>query len=131
MVKKVNYSSADSLREVFADQDAVVSTIATLAIGSQTLIVDAAHDAGVKRFIPSEFGINTRALGIPGLEVILSGKIKTIDYLQEKADQNPDFTWTGLSTGLFLDWVGGTRQTADPGSVTDLACISRASRKDS
>lgn len=61
--------------------------------------------AGVKRFIPSEFGINTRQL--QGLKIgqIVAGKTKLVDDLQKKAEQNPGFSWTGISNGLFFDLV--------------------------
>jgi putative NADH-flavin reductase len=104
-VKKVDYESSDSLKEAFAGQDAVVSAIATPAVGGQQIIVDAALAAGVKRFIPSEFGINTRIVGGTPIGKILTGKVGTVDYLASKAKENPDFSWTGLSTGLFFDWV--------------------------
>ncbi|EOO02371.1 putative -like family protein [Phaeoacremonium minimum UCRPA7] len=102
-VKKVDYSSLESLKEALAGHDAVVSAIATPAIGTQLTLVDAALASGVKRFIPSEFGINTRTLGDAKIAKILAGKIKTVDYLQEKAKENNSFTWTGLSNGLFFD----------------------------
>jgi hypothetical protein len=61
--------------------------------------------AGVKRFIPSEFGINTREVRGTPIGKILAGKIAVVDYLEETARKNPSFSWTGLSTGLFFDWV--------------------------
>ena len=104
-VKKVDYGSFDALKSAFDGQDAVVSIVATLAIGAQRLAIDAALAAGVKRFIPSEFGINTRKVGNKPIGKIIAGKIATVDYLDEKAKENPSFSWTGLSTGLFFDWV--------------------------
>ena len=104
-MKKVNYESTASLKEALQGQDAVVSTTASAAVGNQVPIVDAAIAAGVKRFIPSEFGINTRTLTHPGLKTILGGKIKTFDYLIEKSKENPSFTYTGVSSSLFFDWV--------------------------
>lgn len=74
-------------------------------VGAQKLAVDAAVEVGVKRFIPSEFGINTRRVRDKPIGKILAGKIAIVDYLQEKAKENPDFTWTGLTTGLFIDGV--------------------------
>lgn len=92
--------------EGFKDQDAVVSVIAGPAIRLQSSIIDAAIKAGVKRFIPSEFGINTRSLVEgSGLAKILDGKIKSVDHLEAVAAANPNFTWTGLSTSLFFDRV--------------------------
>ncbi|KAI1393075.1 NAD(P)-binding protein [Hypoxylon trugodes] len=103
-VKKVNYQSVESLTTALEGQDAVVSTIATVAIGSQTALVDAALAAKVKRFIPSEFGVNTRILGDTAIGTILQGKVKTLDYINGKSQENPWFTWTGISSGLFFDW---------------------------
>ncbi|KAI1498996.1 hypothetical protein F5X99DRAFT_296986 [Biscogniauxia marginata] len=102
--KKVNYESVESLKPALEGQDAVVSTIASAAIGGQSPIVDAAVAAKVKRFIPSEFGINTRILGSAPIKKILQGKIETLDYIDAKSKENPGFTWTGISTGLFFDW---------------------------
>ncbi|KAI1074835.1 NAD(P)-binding protein [Whalleya microplaca] len=102
--KKVNYQSVDSLTSALEGQDAVVSTIATVAVGGQYPLVDAAVAAKVKRFIPSEFGINTRTVKDTAIGKILQGKVKTVDYLQEKSKEHPWFTWTGVSTGLFFDW---------------------------
>jgi hypothetical protein len=106
-VKEVDYESVDSLKAAFAGQDAVVSAIATVAIKGQQPIIDAAIAAGVKRFIPSEFGVNTRLTGGTTIGKILAGKVATVDYLDAKAKENKDFSWTGLATGLFFDWVSG------------------------
>ncbi|KAI2622325.1 NAD(P)-binding protein [Hypoxylon sp. NC1633] len=102
--KKVDYQSTESLISALQGQDAVVSTIATAAIGGQTRLVDAAVAVKVKRFIPSEFGVNTRILQGTPIGSILQGKVKTLDYIIEKSEENPDFTWTGISSGIFFDW---------------------------
>lgn len=104
-VKIVDYGSFDSLKAALTGQDAVVSVIATQAIAAQRTAVDAAVAAGVKRFIPSEFGINTRKVQGTTIGKILAGKVAVVDYLAEKAKEDPEFSWTGLSTGLFFDWV--------------------------
>lgn len=95
----------DDVAKAFLGQDAVVSTIATSAVGGQDVFADAAIVAGVKRYIPSEFGINTRKLQGEVLGKMLKSKIAHVDYLIEKAKSYPSFTWTGLATGLFFDWV--------------------------
>ncbi|KAF2965129.1 hypothetical protein GQX73_g8459 [Xylaria multiplex] len=102
--KAVDYSSVESLTPALEGQDALVSTIATVAVAGQQPLVDAAVAAGVRRIIPSEFGINTRFLGKEPIGTILQGKVKTLNYIHEKSKQNPSFTWTGISTGLFFDW---------------------------
>ncbi|KAL2260103.1 hypothetical protein VTK26DRAFT_6007 [Humicola hyalothermophila] len=102
-VKSVDYSSFDALKAAFTGQDAVVSVVGTTAIGVQKTAIDAALAAGVKRFIPSEFGVNTRRVRGTPMGKILAGKIAIVDYLEELAKANPEFSWTGLSTGLFFD----------------------------
>jgi hypothetical protein len=104
-VKSVDYASFDALKAAFQGQDVVVSVVGTTAIGDQKTAIDAAAAAGVKRFIPSEFGVNTRKVRGTSIGKILTGKIAVVDYLEEKARGVEGFTWTGLSTGLFFDWV--------------------------
>ena len=103
-VHKTDYDSSESLAEGFKGQDAVVSVIASAATGQQQKIVDAAVKAGIKRFIPSEFGIDTQNLE-GGIGKILSGKTATLNLLRKYAAETPGFSWTGLSTSLFFDWV--------------------------
>ncbi|KAI1184070.1 hypothetical protein F5B17DRAFT_413509 [Nemania serpens] len=103
-LKVVDYTSVESLTTALEGQDALVSVIGTVAVGGQRPLVDAAVAAGVRRFIPSEFGINTRILGKEPIGTIVQGKIQTLNYAHEKSKQNPSFTWTAISTGLFFDW---------------------------
>lgn len=139
--KKVDYQSVESLTSALEGQDAVVSTIATVAIAGQTPLVDAAIAAKVKRFIPSEFGINTRIVNNTAIGNILQGKVKTLDYIIGKTKENPWFTWTGISTGIFFDWglrygtVGFNKDTKtaviydsgnEPVQASNLAFIGRA-----
>lgn len=105
-VEQVDYGSLESLNAALQGQDAVVSAIATVAVGGQTSLINAAIQQGVKRFIPSEFGINTRIVEGTPIGKIVQDKVKTVDYLDEKSKANPRFTWTGVSSGLFFDWVG-------------------------
>lgn len=114
-MKKVDYQSVESLTSALEGQDAVVSAIATVAVGSQKILVDAAVAAKVKRFISSEFGVNTRTVGDSAIGRILQGKVKVLDYIIEKSRENPWFTWNGVSSGLFFDWVGSL-------DISDAAC---------
>ncbi|KAK3485375.1 uncharacterized protein B0T23DRAFT_46476 [Neurospora hispaniola] len=99
---EVDYSSPSSLASAFQGQDAVVSTIATGAVQEQKKVIDAAIEAGVKRFVPSEFGVHTRKEGVEKTRLggLLEGKRAVVDYLIGKEG---DISWTGLSTGLFFD----------------------------
>lgn len=81
-----------------------MSVIASAAVKEQQKIIDAAVEAGVKRFIPSEYGINTQNLE-GGIGKILSGKTASQKILKKAAAENAEFSWTGLSTSMFFDWV--------------------------
>ncbi len=107
-VHKTDYSSHSSILEAFKGQDAVVSTIATAALGQQQAIVDAAVKAGVKRFIPSEFGMDTTTI-TGGAKKILGAKIALQEALAKAAKDNEGFSWTAISTGMFFDWVCNSR----------------------
>ena len=48
--------SLGSLTKVFRGQDAVISMLPMIALSNQDIVIDAAIAAGVKRFIPSEYG---------------------------------------------------------------------------
>lgn len=52
----VDYNDKQSLVNALTGQNAVVSTVSVEAIPGQKLIIDAAIQAGVRRFIPSDFG---------------------------------------------------------------------------
>lgn len=102
-VKAVDYNSVSSLAAALQGQDAVVSAVGLPGLQGQNLIIDAAVAAGVKRFLPSEFGSdlsNPKTSQLP----IFSYKVATQIYVEEKAAQNPDFTYTLVRTGAFLDW---------------------------
>lgn len=106
-VKSVDYDDLESLKSALAGQDAVVSVLGSAALGAQQAkVVDAAVAAGVKRFIPSEFGINTRKVEGQTIAKILGFKIKLVDNLIAIAKENPNFTWTGVNTGMFFDYLG-------------------------
>lgn len=108
-VYKTNYDSESSLADAFKGQDAVVSVIATAALALQLKIIEVAARTGVKRFIPTEFGVNVVKLEESGTKKILGEKVKARELLERIAAGNKDFTWTGISTNLFFDWVCHSR----------------------
>ncbi|KIX02351.1 uncharacterized protein Z518_08292 [Rhinocladiella mackenziei CBS 650.93] len=101
-VIKTNYSH-NSLVAALKGQEAVVSTISTFSLAPQIAIIDAAIEAGVRRFLPSEFGVDTssRALGEGGLPPALT-KTETVAYLKSK--ESTGMTWTAVIVGAFFDW---------------------------
>jgi uncharacterized protein YbjT (DUF2867 family) len=96
---KVDYSSPDSLVAALKGQDAFVSTIPKHE--QQPSLIDAAIAAGVKRFIPSEFGSNIAGNATTAALPVFEGKKITQDYLQKKSNE---ISYTLINNGLFLDW---------------------------
>ncbi|KAK7755325.1 hypothetical protein SLS62_002551 [Diatrype stigma] len=138
-IKEVDFDSVALLTPALRGAQVVVACLATLAIGSQNPLIDAAVAAGVVRFIPAEFGmdsLNPLAAQLP----VCAPKAATQRYLQEKSAAHPDFTYTGIANGLFLDWclevgiiLNPAKHTATlynggdvPFSTTLLADIARA-----
>jgi uncharacterized protein YbjT (DUF2867 family) len=96
-----DYPEAELL-EAFKGQDAVISTMAAVGVVQQKVIIDAAIKAGVKRFVPSEFGIDTRnekAMAI--LPQYFKPKLDTVEYL--KGREKEGLTWTAFMTGPFFE----------------------------
>ncbi|KAL6697006.1 hypothetical protein J3F84DRAFT_394497 [Trichoderma pleuroticola] len=103
-VKRIDITSKEAVESVLQGHDALVSTISPAAVGDQRTIIDAAVAAKVRRFIPSEYGADTRRTEEKSLGWILTNKANVTDYLSEVAKKNPWFSWTGLAVGLFFDW---------------------------
>lgn len=97
------YPEAELL-EAFEGQDAVISSVATASVGIQKRLIDAAVEMGVKRFVPSEFGGDTRnekAVGV--FPQYFKGKVDIVAYLKENGKVNEGFVWTAFVTGPHFD----------------------------
>jgi uncharacterized protein YbjT (DUF2867 family) len=97
-----DYENVDSLKSAFQGQDAVVSVIGDAGVLSQKAMVDAAVAAGVKRFLPSNFGSNmsnpnSRKLPVFGRKVVVE------DYLVEKS-KTTDLTYSFVYVGGLTDF---------------------------
>ncbi|KAJ6103037.1 isoflavone reductase family protein [Penicillium sp. IBT 16267x] len=90
----------DQLVEAFKGQDALVSTLPGRPYTVHLRMIDAAIQAGVKRFIPTEYGNNTCAAAAE-LVVLYAEKAKVIAYLKTK--EGTGLTWTAIHTGQFFD----------------------------
>ncbi|KAI0120069.1 isoflavone reductase family protein [Nemania sp. FL0031] len=91
----------EQLVDAFKGQDALVSAIPGRPYTIHLRMIDAAIQAGVKRFIPSEYGNNTCAAAAE-LVSLYGDKAKVIAYLKEK--ENTGLTWTAIHAGQFFDW---------------------------
>ena len=102
-IKEVDYSSVDELTSALQGVKVVISTLATTSIGEQNPLIDASIAAGATRFLPSEFGsdtVNPTTSKLP----VFKFKVQTQEYLKSKAQENPNFSYTFVITGPFLDW---------------------------
>ena len=97
--------SPTSLVLAFAGQDAVLSLLGLSAIGDQQYaLVEAAVKAGVKRFLPSEFGLDNASAQV--LAVLPPFRVRTelVDTLKAKQAAGSPMEWTAVIAGMFLDW---------------------------
>ncbi|CAN9154144.1 unnamed protein product [Alternaria alternata] len=101
-VIRADYDDPNSLKSAIKGQDVVISTVGGAATGDQNRFIDAAVAAGVKRFLPSEYGPNTQDPRVVEFIPILPSKMQTVDYLRSKEDR---MEWTSLVTGLWFDWA--------------------------
>lgn len=105
---KVKHLTSDfteaSLFEALKGQDAVISALGGAAIHEQTKVIDAAIKAGVKRYIPSEFGSNTANPKTREDVFFFQSKWDIHQYLQKKAAEHKDFSYTTIATGPFFDF---------------------------
>lgn len=88
--------------EAFKDQDAIVSCLGFEGKKSEKAIIDAAVEAGVRRFLPSEYGVDNTDSAARQLSPVFDMKGATIEYLQSK--EGSKLEWTAVPTGMLLDW---------------------------
>jgi len=124
-VLKVDYNSIDSLATALAGQDALVSTVASTAVASQKILIDAAVRSGVKRIIPSEFGCdlhNPKTRLLP----VYAAKVEIEEYLTSLAEKGlTSYTLVytgplldfGLRNGMFFNFQKRTAELYDGGEV--------------
>jgi hypothetical protein len=98
-----------SVTAAFTNQDAVVCVVGPGGISLQKTFIDAAVAAGVSRFIIDDFGWGLTTKGFEEFSAIHASRREGWDYAAKKAEEDPSFTWTGLSTGNPIDWVSTQR----------------------
>ncbi|KAF2139476.1 uncharacterized protein K452DRAFT_352678 [Aplosporella prunicola CBS 121167] len=102
-VVHVDYASLPDLTNALKGQDAVVSVLPTGAIDTQIPLIEASIAAGVKRFIPSDFGGdigNPKAATLP----VYQPNIAVHRALEAQTQAHPEFTYTTIRNGVLLDW---------------------------
>lgn len=102
---KIPFDDEQAMIRALKTQDAVVASVSKGGIQTQMNLIRAAVKAGVKRFIPSEFGADTLNDSFLRNVPALQDKRVILEYLRVMARENPSFTWTGISNAAFIDWV--------------------------
>ncbi|KAK7935001.1 hypothetical protein PG985_000496 [Apiospora marii] len=97
--------SLESLREALEGQDAVIASFRPRDVDVHLRLADAAAAAGVKRFIPADFGsCDSSSERVQELVPLFLAKVHVRERLQELALAKPEFTWTSFVTGHLFDW---------------------------
>ncbi|KAH6897368.1 hypothetical protein B0T10DRAFT_544701 [Thelonectria olida] len=92
----------DALITAFGGQDAVVNCMTSLAVSAQLRFVDAAVAAKVKRYLPSEYGLNNNRPEARALNSVFREKGQVQDYLRSK--ESTGLEWMTIACGMWLKW---------------------------
>ncbi|KAL0930586.1 isoflavone reductase family protein (NmrA-like family protein) [Colletotrichum truncatum] len=93
----------NELVPAFTGQDVIVNCMTSLSVADQFRMIDAAITAGVKRYVPSEYGLNNMRPDAQALNAVFHDKGKVQEYLRSKADQGV-LEWMSISCGMWLKW---------------------------
>jgi uncharacterized protein YbjT (DUF2867 family) len=95
-VIEVDYSNDESIKHALTGVDVVISTVPIPALDAQAKIAAAAKEAGVKLFVPSEFG------GDPGgnTDGVLGVKANVLNQLKDLG-----MPYAAFYTGPFADYL--------------------------
>ncbi|KAK8113193.1 isoflavone reductase [Apiospora sp. TS-2023a] len=105
IVKVDDDMSLESLHEALKGQDAVIASFRPRDVDVHLRLADAAAAAGVKRFIPADFGsCDSSSKRVQDLVPLFLAKVYVRERLEELAAAKPDFTWTSFVTGHLFDW---------------------------
>ena len=93
----VDYSNKESIKKALTGVDVVICTLAVAALNLQPGIAEAAKEAGVKLFVPSEFGGQTEGTteGLYGAKARIQERLKAISipYAIFLTGPFSDFIW--------------------------------------
>ncbi|KAF7188358.1 Phenylcoumaran benzylic ether reductase Pyrc5 [Pseudocercospora fuligena] len=97
----------DELVNALRGQDVVISAVGfdNGALETQFGVIDAAIEAGVKRFLPSEYGFDNAGPKASWLSPVFKIKNDVAQYLDKKAAENANFSWTAVATSIWLEWA--------------------------
>lgn len=93
----------EDLISAFRGQDVVLDCLTAPIEVDRYRLVDAAVAAGVRRFVPSEYGLNNERPDARELTPMFREKAELREYLRAKAATGA-IEWTGFACGTWLKW---------------------------
>lgn len=96
-----DYPEAD-LIAAFQGQDVVVNALTSTSVAEQYRFIDAAVVAGIKRFVPSEYGLDNLNPKAQELSSVFRDKGGVRRYLHSK--ESTGLTWTAIACGMWIKW---------------------------
>ncbi|CEF76463.1 hypothetical protein FGSG_08190 [Fusarium graminearum PH-1] len=104
-VIKADYTSVETLTPSLTGRgfDAIVIILNRLAYDASIITLQAAVNAGIYRAIPSYFGVSMGNPEIANMPFMRT-KLPVYRDVEDKATKG-QITYTGINTGMFLDWV--------------------------
>ncbi len=99
----VDLTNTAAMTEAFRGWDALIAAFGFPAAKMQFPVIDAAAAAGIKRFIPSEFGFD---LTIPSnrAERVYAVKVAVSECLKSIAESQLGFSYTIVAVGAYADF---------------------------
>lgn len=101
---RTEYTVAN-LIQTFQAHDAVISVTGVQAVSQQATWIEAAHQAGVKRFVLNDYGNSIEnQIGLPELEHFRNTRRECLALVKRIAMEDDGFSWSSLATGNFIDY---------------------------
>jgi nucleoside-diphosphate-sugar epimerase len=91
----------DELITAFRGQDVIISCLTTLSVADQFRMIDAAIAAGVRRYVPSEYGLDNMRPEAQALNSVFRNKGAVQKYLRDREDR---IEWMSVSCGMWIKW---------------------------
>ena len=102
VVKVADDLPSNELVRAFHDQEVVICATGYSAHPAHYKLIDAAVQAGVRLFIPSEWGFDNADVKNQELNPVFKGKAEVEAYLHSK--ESDTFSWTAVATSIWLEW---------------------------
>lgn len=96
---------SDAVVSALRGHDALISALPGSAVEPHKHLADACIEAGVKRFIPADYGsVDSSDSVVAALVPLYKQKTAVREYLTDLSSRHPEFSWTSLVCGHFFDY---------------------------